>query len=69
MIIPGIDDGKVSIDNAKLEGMDDFLVVANNHTSIMNAGYVIQEIKHFLQHGRFKHQQDPLPDVAGKDWF
>ena len=35
LIIPGKDDGKVSIESAKVEGMDDFLIVHATHPFIM----------------------------------
>lgn len=53
LLIPGADDGKVSIENAKLEGMADFLVVEHSHPFIMTADVVICQTVHFLKHGRF----------------
>ncbi len=53
MLIPGDDDGKVSIENAKLEGMTDFLVVPHTHPMIMQSDEVIRQTKHFLQKGAF----------------
>jgi triacylglycerol lipase len=53
-IIPGRDDGKVSVERAKLEGMSDFLVVPHSHTFIMNSDLVIEQALHFLEHGRFE---------------
>ncbi len=52
-IIPGEDDGKVSVASAKLEGMDDFLVVPHPHPFIMDREDVIAQTLHFLQEGRF----------------
>lgn len=54
MLIPGDDDGKVSIERAKVEGMSDFLVVPHSHPFIMSCEDVIQQTRHFLQHGQFK---------------
>ncbi len=53
--IEGDSDGKVSIENAKLEGMKDFLVVPCSHTFIMNHDEVIEQTLHFLQYGSFHH--------------
>ena len=53
-IIPGKDDGKVSIENAKVEGMADFLIVHVSHPFIMNDKTVMTECVHFLQNGHFK---------------
>jgi triacylglycerol lipase len=55
-LIPGDDDGKVSVESAKLKGMDDFLVVACGHTFIMRDPDVIDQIAFYLQHGRFKKE-------------
>ena len=52
-IIPGDDDGKVSVERAKLDEMHDFLVVENGHTFIMRDAAVIRQILHFLKSGLF----------------
>jgi len=54
MMIPGEDDGKVSVERAKLEGMSDFLVVPHSHPFIMNSKHVIRQVLYFLEHGRFE---------------
>ena len=56
--IPGEDDGKVSVERAKLEGMTDFLVVPHSHTFIMKSDKVIEQILFFLQTGLFDHKKD-----------
>ncbi len=53
-IIPGEDDGKVSIESAKVEGMADFLVVHRSHPFIMNDQDVIDQCLHFIKNGYFK---------------
>jgi triacylglycerol lipase len=53
MIIPGKDDGKVSVENTKVEGMADFLVVHVSHPFIMKNKTVIKECLTFLQNGHF----------------
>lgn len=55
-LIPGPDDGKVSVERAKLEGMRDFLVVPYSHPVIMRRKPVIAQTLHFLKHGRFSKQ-------------
>ena len=53
-MIPGDDDGKVSVENAKLGGMKDFIVVHNAHPFIMSDETVIQQVIYFLKHGVFE---------------
>ena len=52
-LIQGESDGAVSVESAKVAGMKDFLVLAENHTFIMQSPRVEAEIFHFLEHGRF----------------
>ncbi len=54
-IIPGEDDGKVSVDHAKVEGMSDFIVLPYTHISIMKQDEVIQQTLYFLKYGSFNH--------------
>lgn len=51
--LPGDDDGKVTVESARLEGTEDFLVVPYSHTWIMHRGRVIEEVLSFLETGRF----------------
>jgi triacylglycerol lipase len=53
LIIPGKDDGKVSIESAKVKGMADFLIVHVSHSFIMKDKKVITNCLHFLRNGRF----------------
>lgn len=53
MMIPGKDDGKVSIESAKVEGMSAFKVVHATHAFIMQRSLVIRDVIAFLQTGRF----------------
>jgi triacylglycerol lipase len=57
-IIPGDDDGKVSVERAKIDGMADFLVVPYSHPWIMGQPEVIRQTLHFLSHGSFIHPQE-----------
>lgn len=54
-LIPGPDDGKVSVDRAKVSGMADFIVLPHSHSFIMNSAEVIRQTLFFLSHGRFDH--------------
>jgi len=52
-MIPGTNDGKVSVENSKLKGMRDFRVVQASHTFIMNDTQAIKQTIHFLTEGEF----------------
>jgi pimeloyl-ACP methyl ester carboxylesterase len=52
-IIPGTDDGKVSIKRAQVAGMADFLITHHTHPYIMKADDVIEQTLSFLRQGRF----------------
>ena len=58
-VIPGEDDGKVSVESAKLNEMSDFITVHNGHTFIMLDQQVISQILYFLEHGRFSKEASP----------
>lgn len=53
LMIPGTDDGKVSIESAKLEGMKDFCVLPATHPFIMNNKLAIGQTLSFLAEGKF----------------
>lgn len=54
-MIPGEDDGKVSLTSAILPEMRDFLVVPASHPTIMRKRRVIEQVETFLAHGYFAH--------------
>lgn len=62
LLIPGVDDGKVSIENAKLAGMRDFLIVPVSHPFLMKDREVIRQTIHFLQAGSFDHGKQARAD-------
>ena len=49
----GANDGKVSVDSAKLAEMQDFLLVDSGHTFIMNTEKVVHQVEAFLRNGKF----------------
>ncbi len=56
-MIPGKDDGKISLSSTRLDGMTDYLVVHHTHPFIMKAQDVIEQTIGFLRHGCFEHPQ------------
>ncbi|MBE9504993.1 MAG: DUF2183 domain-containing protein, partial [Proteobacteria bacterium] len=54
-MIPGPDDGKVSVERAQLEEMKDFIIMPSSHSFIMNSSDVMKQTLHFLEKGTFDH--------------
>jgi pimeloyl-ACP methyl ester carboxylesterase len=52
-LLPGPDDGKVSVASARLEGMKDFLVVHHSHTWLPWRKAVSRQVLAFLKQGQF----------------
>lgn len=55
-LIPGGDDGKVSIESAKINGMTDFIVIPANHTFITRNKEALFQTKFFLKNAKFKKE-------------
>lgn len=57
-LIPGPDDGMVSIASTRLAGMSDFLIAPADHIMMRYSDSIASAVIHFLRHGRF-----PPPDT------
>ena len=55
LLIPGRDDGKVSVERTKLAGMDDHIVIHAAHSFIMRNREAIRQTLQFLRTGVFDH--------------
>ncbi|MHC5211077.1 MAG: alpha/beta fold hydrolase [Planctomycetota bacterium] len=51
--LPGDDDGIVAVEETRLDGAADFLLVSGLHTFVMQDREVIEAVLHFLATGRF----------------
>jgi hypothetical protein len=71
IIIPGDDDGMVSLCSMPLKGMTDFLVINKTHAFIMESTAVTAQIIEFLRYGRFTHSDDTgdIGDLDCPDGF
>lgn len=52
-LIPGKDDGKVSIERTKIDGMDDHITLPVTHTFMMKNNKVLRQVVHYLKYGKF----------------
>ncbi len=55
-LLDGEDDGVVRVEEARLPGAEDFWVVPNLHTFIMEDDLVMQGVVHYLRSGKFLSQ-------------
>jgi pimeloyl-ACP methyl ester carboxylesterase len=56
-LLPGPDDGVVTVESMKLEGMDDFIILPLTHGFIIKNENTIAQVIHFLEHGVFLKEE------------
>ncbi len=61
LLIPGTDDGKVSLESARLEGMNDYLEVPATHPFMMKNDMVISQVIYYLRNGTFMREGSEKP--------
>ena len=54
-LIPDTDDGKVSVESTKVEGMNDHIEMPTTHVFMMRNDAVIEQVLHYLKQGKFEH--------------
>jgi pimeloyl-ACP methyl ester carboxylesterase len=55
--LPGPDDGVVTVESMKIQGMKDFIILPLTHAFIMKNDDVVAQVIHFLEHGVFNREE------------
>ncbi len=57
-LIPGVDDGKVSVERTKLDGMNDHIEISTTHPFMMENEEVISQVIYYLDNGKFERNPE-----------
>lgn len=55
-LVPGDDDGVVGVDETKIAGYEDFIIVPGIHSTLLWQSEVVDQVLYFLTHQKFLHQ-------------
>ncbi len=69
LVLPGSDDGKVTVERTKLEGMTDHLVLPTTHTFMMRNAQVLSQTRHFIENGTFAEPPPPRFNIETRFRF
>lgn len=59
LMLPGANDGRVSVERTRVAGMADHITIHSTHPLIMRNREAIAQTRHFLKHGRFERAAAP----------
>lgn len=57
-VIDGPDDGKVSIESTKIDGMKDHITIHATHTFITTNDETVAQTRYFIENGKFKRETE-----------
>jgi hypothetical protein len=57
-LVAGDSDGKVAVDETRVEGMADWWSLPRGHALLMWDRRVVDQAAHFFRHGRFEHESE-----------
>jgi hypothetical protein len=64
LLIPGADDGKVSVDSTMLDEMTDFITIPKSHPFMASSRTIMHQIEYFLENGKFDKVDVVNPDLS-----
>ncbi|WP_309381644.1 esterase/lipase family protein [Cerasicoccus frondis] len=67
-MIPGPDDGVISVESTKLDGMADFVVIHESHPMLVFNGEVMEQMIAFLDTGKFLSPQPAKKSQWAGNW-